>query len=255
MDLNRSFVNHAAPYPQNAGYEQLHPLFLPEEWCASTARRVGAALLDFARTNTFQALFSALGAGQHSHPDGIYFGGHEPTAAGRRFLEIVEDHVLGARVVLFLDWHTGLGTYGAGQVVDLPRRGAAGGERGRAWFAHELASPVGEEAAPIHVAGTVGEGLRRKLAPSGAQTIPLTVEFGTYAQLQVLLAFVADNWLHHRGDLHGRQGRAIKARLRRALYPDEDDWKELVWVRGRQLMRRAVGGLAGLLTGLPRELF
>ena len=38
----------------------------------------------------------------------------------------------------------------------------------------------------------------------------------------------------------------IKAEVRKALYPDEDDWKELVWVRGRQILRRGVKGLAGL---------
>lgn len=246
VDLNRSFVNHTAPYPQNVGYGELHSLILPDEWSDSTARRIAAELTEFARRNTYSALSSALSAGQYSHPDGIYFGGHEPTVAGRRFLEIVEDHVLGASFVLFLDWHTGLGSYGTGQIVDMPRRGANGGERARAWFTHEFASPVGEGSPPLHLSGTVGEGLRRRLAGSGAESIALTVEFGTYAQLQVLLAFVADNWLNNRGDPRSRQGRAIKALLREALYPDEDDWKELVWVRGRQLMRRAVAGLAGL---------
>ena len=38
-------------------------------------------------------------------------------------------------------------------------------------------------------------------------------------------------------------GRRIKADIRAAFYPDEDDWKELVTLRARQIMRRAVAGL------------
>ena len=246
VDLNRSFVDHAAPYPKNDGYTRLHPLLLPDEWSGRAARRVAAALADFARKDTWPGLFAALGAGQYSHPDGICFGGQGPTATGRRFLQIVEDHVRGAGFALFLDWHTGLGAYGAGQIVDLPPRGAAGARRARAWFAHELASPVGEEPLPTRIAGTVGEGLHRSLAGSETKSVRLTVEFGTYAQLQVLLALVADNWLHQRGDPESLRGRMIKVQVRKALYPDEDDWKELVWTRGRQLMRRALTGLAGL---------
>ena len=72
------------------------------------------------------------------------------------------------------------------------------------------------------------------------------MEFGTYPPREVLMALIADNWLHARGDPESALGREIKKQVRRALYPDENDWKELVWVRGRQLMRRSLEGLSGL---------
>ena len=72
----------------------------------------------------------------------------------------------------------------------------------------------------------------------------LTLEFGTLPLERVLLAIRADNWLHARGKVRSALGRRIKTQIRDAFYPDEDDWKELVYLRARQIMRRAVAGLA-----------
>ena len=41
-------------------------------------------------------------------------------------------------------------------------------------------------------------------------------------------------------------GREIKADIRLRLFPDEDDWKEMVWIRARQVVRRALRGLAAV---------
>ncbi len=38
-----------------------------------------------------------------------------------------------------------------------------------------------------------------------------------------------DNWLHAYGDLQSEQGKAIKAELRRVMYPEFDDWKTMIW--------------------------
>ena len=88
----------------------------------------------------------------------------------------------------------------------------------------------------------VGGAVRRELA--GAEITSVTIEFGTYPVRDVLRALQADNWLHLRGDPDSDLGREIKADIRRRLFPDEDDWNEMVHVRARQLLRRAVAGLA-----------
>ena len=40
------------------------------------------------------------------------------------------------------------------------------------------------------------------------------------------------------------EGRAIKARMRQAFYPDRDDWRAMVWERAADVIRRAMRGLA-----------
>ena len=77
-----------------------------------------------------------------------------------------------------------------------------------------------------------------------AKVRAITIEYGTYPVQEVLDALVEDNWLHLRGRIDSDLGRSIKSRIRRAFYPDESDWKELVFLRARQILRRAVAGVA-----------
>ena len=68
--------------------------------------------------------------------------------------------------------------------------------------------------------------------------------FGRFAT--VLGAVRADNWLYHKGDVTSEQGRAIKAQIRDAFYPEFDDWKGMVWQRSSELVDQAMAGLAGM---------
>lgn len=246
VDLNRNFVDHAATHPRNEEYGRLHATVLPDDWNPESVAAMTAELERYASEHSLYRLQSVLTGGQYDRPDGIFYGGVAPTGAHRRFMEIVERHVVGARHVLFLDWHTGLGPYGTGELLGMTRPGSAHGDRVSGWFVNGLATPAEGQAVSAPLTGTIGSGLRRRLSGTETEVTSLTVEFGTYPVRDVLMPLIADNWLHARGDPGSDTGRAIKAQVRKALYPDEDDWKELVWVRGRQLLRRGVRGLGTL---------
>ena len=246
VDLNRNFVDHSATHPRNSEYTKLHPVILPETWDEKTVEKSKAKLEAYVTKHSQYKLQSVLTGGQYDHADGIFFGGREATGAHRRFLGIVEDHVATAKHILFLDWHTGLGPYGTGELLGMTRPGSAHGDRVSNWFSNGLAAPAEGQATSAPLSGTIGSGLRRRLGNTETDITSLTVEFGTYSVREVLMALIADNWLHARGNPDSDLGRAIKAQVRKALYPDEDDWKELVWVRGRQIMRRGIAGLGTL---------
>ena len=246
VDLNRNFVDHTKNHPKNTEYAKLHPVILPDNWDDKTVAKSTQKLEAYASKTSLYKLQSVLTGGQYDHPDGIFYGGREPTRAHERFLDIVENHVVGAKHVLFLDWHTGLGTYGTGELLGMTRPGSAHGDRVSKWFSHGLETPAEGQATSAPLTGTIGSGLRRRLANANTEVTSLTVEFGTYPVREVLMPLIADNWLHAKGDPDSNLGRAIKGQIRRALYPDEADWKELVWVRGRQIMRRGIAGLGEL---------
>ena len=246
VDLNRNFVDHAVRYPRNTEYSELHSHLLPRHWDERTIASLTKTLERYIDKHSFYRLQCVLTGGQYDHADGIFYGGRKPTTARERFLKIVEDHAAGARHVLFLDWHTGLGPYGTAELIGMTRPGSPHGDRVNDWFLNGLTSPSDGHSSSAPVTGTIGSGLRRQLAGTGTEITSLTVEFGTYPPRDVLMALIADNWIHARGDPKSTLGLEIKKQVRRALYPDEDDWKELVWVRGRQLMRRSLNGLSGL---------
>lgn len=77
-----------------------------------------------------------------------------------------------------------------------------------------------------------------------AAALGIVVEFGTRDMHEVMMAVQAENWLHHHGDRASEPGRAIERRMRDAFYVDEDDWKEKVCMRAKEVLDRALAGIA-----------
>ena len=59
----------------------------------------------------------------------------------------------------------------------------------------------------------------------------------------------AEHWLGNNPDADPANATAIKTRFRRAFYPDEPSWKEMVIWRSRQIIRQTLAGLATELGG------
>jgi predicted deacylase len=240
VDLNRNFGAHGGGYPANPEYDVLHDAMVPRKWNRQSLAACKRAFDDYIANHDEYALQAAVTRGQHDHPDGLFFGGTAPSWSNRIFREILDRFVKGAKAVAFLDFHTGLGPYGHGSLLggsSVRGRMAAwfGDGRGAAGAGKPLSAPLG---------GVIGGALRT--ACDGADITSVTVEFGTYPMLDVLEALRADNWLHLRGDPESELGRTIKADIRKRLYPDEDDWKEMVALRAQHVIRRAARGLSEL---------
>ena len=89
VDLNRNFVDHDQPHPKNPEYTKLHPVILPEDWEEKTVAASKEKLERYATKHSLYKLQSILTGGQYAHPDGIFFGGTEPTGTQLRFRQIV----------------------------------------------------------------------------------------------------------------------------------------------------------------------
>ena len=242
VDLNRNFVDHDAPPPPNPEYGDLHPHLLPARWDETGVAASEAAFADYAETHGAFALQAVLSRGQYTHPDGLFYGGNGPTWSNRAFRGILERHVHGASHVGFIDFHTGLGPYGTAELIASAEPGTPGLERLWAWYGAGVTSPAEGNSSSAMLSGTIKVAVEEIL--SDARVTSVTAEYGTYPVPRVLRSLQADNWLHERGELDSELGRRIKAEVRHAFYPDEDDWKELVFVRARQIVRRALAGLA-----------
>lgn len=242
VDLNRNFVDHGGARPENADYAVLHPHLLPERWDGDSLAATEAALAAYTEAHGAFALQSAISRGQYTHPDGMFYGGAAPTWSNRTFHQILHTHLHGASHVASIDFHTGLGPYGTAELIAEAAPDTPAFERLRSWFGEGVTSPdSGDSTSPV-TAGAIKHAVVAALG--GAEISSVTAEFGTYSVPTVLGALQADNWLHARGQLESELGRQIKAEIRQAFYPDEDDWKELVFVRSRQIVRRALAGLA-----------
>lgn len=242
VDLNRNFADFAKPLPENPGYEELKDQIAPKSWTPQAIEASTKALNDYATKNGAMALQAALSIGQYRHADGIFYGGKEPTWSRKVLETIVAKHGRQAKKVALVDLHTGLGPYGYGEAICVVPPSDPAFARARAWYGDSVTSPEGGTSTSAAVRNHMGEGYAKMLGQAELTTVAL--EYGTYTVPEIMMALRADNWLRFHGDKESTQGKDIKKAIRRAFYPDKDDWRELVWYRGRQVVRQGLTALS-----------
>jgi hypothetical protein len=242
VDLNRNFVDHKRPYPANPGYELLRDAICPKDWSPAGQAAANAILDAYAKVNGEMALQTAISQGQYTDPAGLFFGGRAPTWSNLTLREILRREAGAARLVAFIDLHTGLGPYGVGEIINNHLTGHPGFQRVKDWFGDEATSSEEGSSSSATVIGDTNIGVDESL-PLAAVT-GITLEFGSAPLIDVREALRADNWLYVHGKPDSAQGRAITAQLREAFYPGRDDWHDMVWERAVDVTRRTLRRLA-----------
>ncbi|MFN8927005.1 MAG: M14 family metallopeptidase [Rhodospirillales bacterium] len=244
VDLNRNFVDHAAgAWPENPGYADLADALVPRRWDAASLAASEATFAAFVRDNGEDAFRRTVKSGQHTHPDGVFYGGRAPTWSSRLVERICREHLADATHLALIDVHTGLGPYGYGETLTSVHRGTPEEARARRWYGEDLASTVAPKTAYSGSTGSIIVGCTEG-AP-WAEWTPIGLEFGTIAPDEVRLAVRADGWLHLYGEIDSPEGRRIKKALRDAFYPDDTVWRAKVWARGAEIVAKGLAGLAG----------
>ena len=243
VDLNRNFVDHDLPYPDKPDYDAVHPLLLPADWDGSAREAADRGIEAYIAEHGFAAFQSAVSSGQYTHPDGLFYGGNEPCWSNVNWRRLLAAYAPGRRRIGFLDLHTGLGPYGYGEPIFLSWPDMAQYERAREWYGDDVTAPEAGDSTSSAVQGVVAAAFND--LDCGAEVTAIALEYGTLPVADVLEALRAENWLYVHGDPASPKGRAIKRQLRDAFYCDADDWKELVWERAVDILRKGFAGLAG----------
>jgi hypothetical protein len=242
VDLNRNFIDHGNAKPSNPGYDALREAICPREWSEESERRNLAALRAYAAQHGPDALETAIASGQYVDPQGVFYGGTQPTWSNRTLRAILAAFASTARHVAFIDLHTGLGPYGFGEIMSNHGHSDPGDQVMKQWWGGEATYFDDGTSSSYYDAGDTNIGVTQALPQ--ARVAGITLEFGTIPKEDMLNAVRADNWLYVHGDLASRQGRDIKAQISAAFYPDKDDWKEMVVERGRYVIKRMLRCLA-----------
>ncbi|MFO0995106.1 MAG: M14 family metallopeptidase [Alphaproteobacteria bacterium] len=242
VDLNRNFVDHAAPRAPNAAYDAIHAMQVPEDWdgpARAEADRHIAAYIAAHGMKTYQA---AVTGGQYTHPDGLFYGGRAPVWSHRTWREIIKTHVAPVRRVAYVDFHTGLGPRGYGEPISREAPDSPVFHRARAWYGAEVTSTRGGTSTSAVVEGDTSRAFES--GPHAPEVTTVALEFGTRPVEDVLGALRADNWLYLRGKVDSPLGRTIKRQIRDAFYGEDDPWKRSVLERGFDIARKAFRGVS-----------
>ncbi len=244
VDLNRNFHDFNKPLPVNQGYRTVQSLLLPERWPPDADN--AAAIADFVQKYGAGAFQSAVSGGQHEFPDGLFFGGTQPTWSNRTIRQVLRDHGRTARKLAWIDLHTGLGPSGVGERIFACRDDKAAFARASQWWGGNGATPV----TSIYDGSSTSAFLTGLMWMSAYQECPqaeytgLAMEYGTLPFPEVTQALRAEHWLNNHPEASADEARQIKQQMMDAFYTDTDVWKEAIISQARQALSQAVDGLS-----------
>ncbi|HEV3176852.1 MAG TPA: M14 family metallopeptidase [Stellaceae bacterium] len=245
VDLNRNFYDFTKPLPKNPDYDTLADALVPPALTPEVVAAAEARIKAFREKHGEEALQRARSGGQYKHPTGMFYGGTKPTWARETLARIATEYGLAARSrVAIIDYHTGLGPYGYGELIcdqepDTPNIATA-----RDWYGECVTVPLLGTSSSVPKHGTVGTSFWQPHL--GARVVYTALEYGTFSPDQGRGPMREDHVLHARGpiDWSAPETQRVKRNLRRHFFPDTQPWRELVLFRSRQVLGQALAGLS-----------
>jgi hypothetical protein len=239
VDLNRNFQDFGKPLPRNAAYDQLAHLIVPAEWPPTP--EVDAGLAQFLADHGAKALQAAVSGGQYEHPQGLFYGGRNPTWSHQTLRHVLQDHGRRCRRLAWIDLHTGLGPSGHGERIWAGPDDDAAIARARRWWGVEVTSIYDGSSESAPLTGLMWLAAGQECAQ--AEYTGIALEYGTLPFDQVMAALRADQWLENHPDAPHAMRTQIKRQLRDAFYTDTDAWKARIVEQGIAAAHEAVAGL------------
>ena len=245
VDLNRNGLLFEDDVPKNAAYADLAEAFVPLDLEEATVAAADALLAAWRDTHGTYAYQFARSTGQYTHPEGIFYGGTEPTWAARTLISVCQDYELSnRRAVAVIDYHTGLGAYASGEPICGHRPGESGQARCRAWYGESLGEPLLGTSSSLPILGLTQYVWARNVGDDTLTFIAL--EYGTYDAETGARALRLDHVLHRAPAIVWQDEvvQKIKRDLRKFYDPGTTCWQELVLFRSRQVVSQALTGMS-----------
>jgi hypothetical protein len=239
VDLNRNFQDFGKPLPHNTGYDHLAHLLVPAEWPPTP--EVNAGIAEFVAEHGTKALQAAISGGQYEHPQGLFYGGHNPTWSHQTLRHVLQEHARRCRRLAWIDLHTGLGPSGHGERIWAGPDDAAGIARAKRWWGDAVTSIYDGSSESALLTGMMWLAVGEECTQ--AEYTGIALEYGTQPFETMMQSLRADQWLENHPDASHAQRVQIKRQIRDAFYTDTDAWKSRVVEQGMDAARQAVAGL------------
>lgn len=249
VDLNRNFLDHGAPYPENPDYDRLDAVLNPATLEAEDVAAFVTAVSEFQREHGEEAVYRALSGGQYRHPRGLQYGGQAPVWSNRTLRELWAAHAGHSELAVYVDLHSGLGPRGLGLILQTAKDDSIDARLSHAWWPDVVRSNPDGGANELLVSGLMGPAFSAQMP---AAAVAVVLEYGTQPINEVMLAVQADNWLHHHGDRSSPRGAAIAQQVRDAFFIADADWQETVCARAREVLDAALAGMAAFTPDTAR---
>ena len=240
VDLNRNFHDFSQPLPRNPGYDALAALLVPPAWPPSDAVRGGIDA--YVASHGMAALQAAVSGGQHAHPQGLFYGGVNPTWSNLTLRGVLRAQGLDAARLAWIDLHTGLGPSGHGERIFACADNAEALARARGWWGEKVTSIYDGSSSSALLTGLMWNAAAEECPQ--AEYTGIALEYGTVPIMDVMNALRADQWVENHPEVDEPTRGSIKRQVRDAFYTDTDEWKARIVEQGVEAARQAVAGLS-----------
>jgi hypothetical protein len=245
VDLNRNFRDfHQAP-PPNPVYDEIAAWLVPPTWPPSA--EVQQALGRFVAERGFATLQKAVTAGQYAHPEGLFYGGLDPTWSHVTLRHVLQEHGRRCARLGWIDLHTGLGPPGVGELIFAGRDEAAALQRAKAWWGERVTSIYDGSSSAALLTGLMWNAAYEECPQ--AEYTGIALEFGTVPLAQTIEALRAEQWLENHPEVDDTRRTAIKRQLRDAFHSGDPAWQRAVLAQSFDAARQALRGLSGQAAG------
>jgi hypothetical protein len=187
-------------------------------------------------------LQEAVSGGQYRHPEGVFYGGVNPSWSHLRLRQVLREQATRCRRLGWIDLHTGLGPTGVGERIFACRDDAATLRRARAWWGEGVTSLYDGSSSSAPLKGLMWLAAYEECAQ--AEYTGIALEYGTLPVMDMLDALRADQWIENHPEAPASQRDAIKRQTRDAFYVDTDAWKQQVLTQAFDAARGALRGLS-----------
>lgn len=246
VDLNRNFIDFTRSLPESPDYSRLHDAIIPSAWAGAARERADEVIAKASTVLGERGFQDAVCRGQYRHPDGLFYGGNSPSWSHRTWRTILANLPPSIRLAAHIDVHTGLGPTGYGEILytlpaDHPGLGLA-----LLWYRDLGFVAAGStESAATEVRGTMNHAVVN--AGVAAESVSISIEFGTVEFRRMFEALRADNW-------HRVKAKSVPAEIReellRCFYPPDSEWCGSVLERCERVFAVTLEGIAERLRRL-----
>lgn len=234
VDVNRNFVDLPVA-DEDKAYSVLHGALVPVSLEKEVMDRADAILAEYERDYGYAAYIRALSSGQYTHPNGLFYGGAEPSWSRKTWRKIVDDRAPGLDRLIIIDFHTGLGA--PGEVTTLLV--SADADRARKCLGgsmHDMRS--GDTPSGANINGmAVFDVLRRY---PDIDTTSIVAEIGSVPEKDVIQALRIDAFLASRSDISDVEASQLRTQVKGGFIVECDDWKHAAVVNAEKITDAAL---------------
>jgi hypothetical protein len=232
VDINRNFLDHSKPHPENELYEELHSFLCPKSLDEASMHKMLAAGARFVEKHGQWALEDAMSRGQYTHPDGYHYGGLTPEWSNTVMHEIIRSDLALASRVGFIDWHSG--PAGDGELIHLcfSKPDSAAFARAAHWWGSAALDPktvnsMWGSKRPSR-RGIMFWGIEAQLAPR-AQFAGAVIEFRSALQkaspAKAIRASLLERWLRFESGFDAPEAQQYFSEIREDYAPHRKSWQ------------------------------